>query len=307
MAKSGETNQKTLRAFAVYLAFVVVGGAFLAPWLWYLGQYLIAADILPQLKPFGFAKYLNRAVLILVIVGLWPFLKHVGMSDREQFGIVPNPNWRRDLWVGLAVALTILLACGLVGVGLDYRKWTTGLPKVSTVVAVFAAAAVVSPLEEGLFRGVLLSALLRRYQLKVAIAVQAAIFASLHFLKPTKAYRSYAGEVEPWTGFELLPHFLSGFSQPSKLIAGWLTLFAVGAVLGELKVRTRSLWLPIGVHAGWILGLKTLKLATRKENPPDLFYQIGDAPGGILALGAVITTWFILRRLNSGDRPTEVS
>ena len=102
-------------------------------------------------------------------------------------------------------------------------------------------------------------------------------------------------------------HTFSGFSQPSKLIAGWLTLFAVGAVLGELKVRTRSLWLPIGVHAGWILGLKTLKLATRKENPPDLFYQIGDAPGGILALGAVITTWFILRRLNSGDRPTEVS
>ena len=51
------------------LAFVVVGsGAILAPWLWYLGQYLIAADILPQLKPFGFAKYLNRAVLILVIV-----------------------------------------------------------------------------------------------------------------------------------------------------------------------------------------------------------------------------------------------
>ena len=64
MAKSGETNQKTLRAFAIYLAFIVAGGALLAPWLWYLGQYLIEADILPQLKPFGFAKYLNRAVLL---------------------------------------------------------------------------------------------------------------------------------------------------------------------------------------------------------------------------------------------------
>ena len=242
----------------------------MAPWLWYLGQYLIAADILPQLKPFGFAKYLNRAVLILVIVGLGPFLKHVGMSDREQFGIVPNPHWRRDLWVGVAVALAILLACGLVGVGLDYRKWTTGLPKVSTVFAVFAAAAVVSPLEEGLFRGVLLSALLRRYQLKVAIAVQAAIFASLHFLKPTKAYRSYAGEVEPWTGFELLPHFLSGFSQLSKLIAGWLTLrgrCSAGELCCGEHARFGSHRCPCGMDTR----LKTLKLATRKENPPDLF------------------------------------
>ena len=116
MAKSGKQTKRRcghLPSTSPLLLWV----AFLAPWLWYLGQYLIAADILPQLKPFGFAKYLNRAVLILVIVGLWPFLKHVGMSDREQFGIVPNPNWRRDLWVGLAVALAILLACGLVGVG----------------------------------------------------------------------------------------------------------------------------------------------------------------------------------------------
>lgn len=291
-----DTPHKTLRAFFVYLVGVVVGGALLAPWLWYLGQYLVESGILPQLKPFGFAKYLNRSVLLMVIVGLWPFLRQVGMVDRKDFGIEDNPSWNRDLLIGCVVAFVILLACGGLGLTLDYRKWANGLPRFTSIMAAIMAALVVSPLEEGLFRGVLLGSLSRRFKLGLAIAIQAAVFASLHFLKPAAAYKKFAGEVQPWTGFELLPHFLSGFSQPTKLVAGWLTLFAVGVVLADLKVRTRSLWLPIGVHAGWILGIKSIKLATRKENPPDLFYQIGDVPGGLLALAAVVLTWVILRQ-----------
>ena len=219
MAKSGETNQKTLRAFAVYLAFVVVGGAFLAPWLWYLGQYLIASDILPQLKPFGFAKYPIEQSYPCDC-GSLAFLEACRDVGPRAVWDCPEPQLAERPLGGPGGSAGYLLACGLVGVGLDYRKWTTGLPKVSTVVAVFAAVAVVSPLEEGLFRGVLLSALLRRYQLQGCHRGAAAIFASLHFLKPTKAYRSYAGEVEPWTGFELLPHFLDLANPRSSSLVG---------------------------------------------------------------------------------------
>ena len=293
--ESTDIHQRTLRAFLVYLVGVVIGGALIAPWLWHLGQFLIHAEILPQLKPFGFAKYLNRAVLLMVIIGLWPFLRTIGMVDKQHFGIEPNQSWKKQLMLGCGIALVVILICGAVGITLDYRKWAKGLPRVGSVIAAISAAIIVSPLEEGLFRGVLLGSLSRRFTLRMAIAIQAAIFASLHFLKPTAAYKKYAGEVGPWTGFELLPHFLSGFSQPDKLIAGWLTLFAVGVVLADMKLRTRSLWLPIGIHAGWILGLKSIKLATRKENPPDLFYQIGDVPGGLLAFGAVLLTWALVR------------
>ena len=302
---SSDIHQRTLRAFLVYLGGVVVGGALIAPWLWHLGQFLIESDIVPQLAPFGFAKYLNRAVLLMVIVGLWPFLRVIGMVDRRSFDLFPNPGWRRDLLMGCGDALVVILLCGAIGLTLDYRKWAKGLPRVGSVVAAIAAAMVVSPLEEGLFRGVLLGSLSRRFKLRLAVAIQAAIFASLHFLKPSAAYKKFAGDVGPWTGFELLPHFLSGFSQPDKLVAGWLTLFAVGVVLAVAKIRTRSLWLPIGIHAGWILGLKAIKLGTRKENSPDLFYQIGDVPGGLLALGAVLLTWVLIRSMLGSQSVTK--
>jgi len=76
-------------------------------------------------------------------------------------------------------------------------------------------------------------------------------------------------------------------------------------VLAVAKIRTRSLWLPIGIHAGWILGLKAIKLGTRKENSPDLFYQIGDVPGGLLALGAVLLTWVVIRSMLGSQSVTK--
>jgi hypothetical protein len=37
------------------------------------------------------------------------------------------------------------------------------------------------------------------------------------------------------------------------VLAGFTTLFLVGVILAHARLRTQSLWLPIGLHAGWIL------------------------------------------------------
>ncbi len=36
------------------------------------------------------------------------------------------------------------------------------------------------------------------------------------------------------------------------MLSGFTTLFLLGWILADARLRTQSLWLPIGLHAGWI-------------------------------------------------------
>jgi len=76
------------------------------------------------------------------------------------------------------------------------------------------------------------------------------------------------------------------------------TLFAAGMLLAWAAVRTRSLWLPIGLHAGWILGQQGLNwLAKYRVKPPEEFLPwigpslvSGVVPTGLLPLAAFAVT-----------------
>src|SRR6476661_346061 len=50
-------------------------------------------------------------------------------------------------------------------------------------------------------------------------------------------------------------------ARPSLFISEFLTLFVIGVLLAVARIATASLWLPIGLHAGWIL-LNTLFMGT---------------------------------------------
>ena len=43
-------------------------------------------------------------------------------------------------------------------------------------------------------------------------------------------------------------------------------LFAVGLILGYSRLKTKSLWLGIGLHAGWVFGIKFFSPFTRLSN-----------------------------------------
>ena len=70
-----------------YLGFVVVAGSLLAIPLYEAGQWAIETDLIPALKKYRFPKYLNRGVLIAAVVGLWPFLKSLGLNGMGALGL----------------------------------------------------------------------------------------------------------------------------------------------------------------------------------------------------------------------------
>ena len=296
MGSSAESTQSSVGlVIVVYAVVAVIVGAALAPWLWYVGQYLIQSGWVPQLAGYGFGKYLNRSILLMFLCGLWPLINHLKLASFNELGLHKNPHKVRHLILGLSVGFVVLIVCGCIGTAMDYREFHGRMPAIGALGAALLAALVVSPLEEGLFRGLLLKVMSRRFSIRVAMWSQALVFGVIHFLRPDAAYRHYRGEVGTWTGFELVPLIFTNLGDPAKLIGGLTTLCLVGYTLADLRLRTRSLWLPIGLHAGWILGLKMIRLFTDKESAPDLFYQITRIPGGVVAIAAVLVSWYVLR------------
>ena len=48
--------------------------------------------------------------------------------------------------------------------------------------------------------------------------------------------------------------------------AGFTTLFLLGWILADVRVCTRSLWLPIGLHAGWIFANGLFNKVAHRES-----------------------------------------
>jgi membrane protease YdiL (CAAX protease family) len=65
---------------------------------------------------------------------------------------------------------------------------------------------------------------------------------------------------DPWAGFRHLAFTFTPFLDPLPLLPGILGLFLLGAVLSFAFVRTANLYLAIGLHGGWVFGLKTFRV-----------------------------------------------
>jgi membrane protease YdiL (CAAX protease family) len=282
---------------AVYLAAIVWGAAALAPPLWWLGQWAISVDLLPQLRPFPFDKYYNRAVLLIAVGALPWLLRRLQLRSWAALGLAPNPRWRQDLACGFAASTLgfAAIAAGLFSGGALAPR-SGGTPVAWLQAA--GVAAVVAGLEEVLFRGVLLGALRRTLPQNWALAFVSMLFAAVHFLRPNPQMPRPA-EVTAWSGFALVPHLFWEYGQPARLWGALTTLTAMAAVLGYTVLRTRALHWAIGLHAGWVFAVKMLAIVGRRTPCADLWLgddlRSGMAPLALM-LGTALGVWALLRR-----------
>jgi uncharacterized protein len=247
----------------LYLAGVVILGAILAPPLFWLGQSLATHAAFSRFAQYDFETYFHRALLIAAIVLLWPLLRALSMRTWTGLGLEKNSRAGADLLAGFLIAAVPLLCCGAVLVGIhvyslrDAFLW-------GKMPAVLIAAIVVPVLEELFFRGFILGILLRSFSLMVALLLTSALFSIIHFLKAPET--TTPNESVSWlSGFVSIANSFWQFRDPVLLAAGFLTLFLIGCILADARLTTRSLWLPIGLHAGWIFANGTFSKATHRE------------------------------------------
>ena len=81
------------------------------------------------------------------------------------------------------------------------------------------------------------------------------------------------------------------------LLAEFFTLFAVGWVVAQARVTTGSLWPGIGLHAGWVFGLKyfsALTLGSKALLRGDHLPWIGlNLKMGLVPFGVVLFTGWL--------------
>ncbi|MEO0415428.1 MAG: CPBP family intramembrane glutamic endopeptidase [Verrucomicrobiota bacterium] len=311
--------QSNFFKIAVFFIGMVVLAAALAPPLYWGGKHVVAEGWIKEVPVLDsihgsmdrakFTRYFNRAVLLGGALMLWPTIKWMsggqkGVPLRERFQLTKNRRWWRHLLIGFALAAIPLLLLGWFYVS---KGWYVSKDTTKTILSILTSALItgcaVGFLEEFVFRGALTSLASKILSSKVTLLVIAIIFAAVHFLKPPQNIT----DVTAWSGFKMLGLIFSQFKNPHFLAAEFAVLFMIGLVLGYTRLKTGSLWLAIGLHAGWVFGVKTLSpLSKRGFAEGEMMPWLGDSLAeGLVSCALVAVTgvvvWFWLRKYRYDD------
>ena len=287
-----------VRALLIYLFVVFIGAALIAPFLYFgVQEMAVHYPAMEKLARNPFHRFVNRSLLILAVVGLWPLFRQLGMRNWADLGFADN-KWLSRMGFGvvlglgsLAVAAAILF---ITGVRTAVSADAAGLTK--HLINAGLAALIVAPLEELIFRGALFGGIRKVHPWKMAVVVSSAVYALVHFFnKPAPP------ETVIWsTGFTTLGLMLRGFIDLQSLIPGLINLLLAGAILALGYQSFRSLYFSIGLHAGWIFWLKSFSFFTAPSKQ-SLFWGSGKLIDGwaatiVLVPILVAFMWFDKKR-----------
>src|SRR5262249_38317826 len=167
---------------------------------------------------------------------------------------------------------------------------------------VLLAAISVPFIEETFFRGIVLGISVRTGRKLLSVISVSALFAAVHFLKGSEREPA----IVTWTsGFQSIGDAFAGFGDPMMVLAAFATLFLIGCILGDARVLTHSLWLPIGLHAGWIFGSGTFSWLARRQI--DALPWLGkNLLVGIVPLVLATVTWIMMWRWLKHERASQL-
>jgi membrane protease YdiL (CAAX protease family) len=253
--KSMSTHQRLL----LFLVSVLALTSILSPW------FAIAADWvsgqLPGVERYPFSRIFNRTFMFSGIVLFFLCRRLLRIGNFAQLGFVSLRQGGGDLLRGWSLAVgslaALLLAMSLAQVFEPYFRLSLAR-SLSRSFSALLSGVFAGSLEEVFFRGILFKGLLQNGKLFRAFVLSSLFYSALHFVKPGEDY--FVDGVEPLAGFRHLFFTFTPFSEPLNILPGMFGLFLLGIVLSYAFLRTGNLYLSIGLHAGWIFGLKTVRV-----------------------------------------------
>ena len=292
-----------VRSLSIYLGAVFLGGALFAPWFYWSVQLLAEHfPVFEKLAANPFHRFVNRSLLGLALLGVWPLMRSLAVKSPRDVGLIPpGGQWRR-LAGGFTLGFVSLACVAVVGLLAGTRGMNDGAPSrlLERIGGAAVTAAVVSLLEEFLFRGAIFGALRKAVRWPTATLISAAIYAIVHyFARPEPPV-----EVTWQSGFTTLGTMLGGFVDLDQVVPGFFTLVMAGALLAVAYERTGNLYFSIGLHAGWIFwrSLYTL-LVGPAAGASAWFWGSDKLTDGWLGLAILAALLPLLLRLTSRPEP----
>lgn len=251
-------SRERLSAFSsLVLLFLVapVIGLLVSPWLYRMLQ-LVAAEGSVLDAPFH--RVAARAVLVAVALFFYPAYRLSGLRGLVGCGLPVAPDRTALIRRGFMLGFSGMLLIYLLGVVLDVFVWDTGNRTLPVLIRKSIGALVggfaVSVFEEILFRGFIFGVLRKASGLLPAVIFGSLFFAAVHLMRPVNP-----PEIDQWnSGFLLFGNLFARAAGTIWQEAG--TLFFMGVVLSLLCYWTRSVYLAIGLHAGWVCVMMLFRL-----------------------------------------------
>ena len=320
--------QSDITKLFVFFILTIVGATIISPWVYNVGMFLAEVGesrklnsilhwVAQQSANATFTDCFNFSLVLCALLLAGPFIMWLSLGNETRQSL-PSP-WRIRLpknaianengqslchnsHAGLHLATGFLLTGGLLTLAvwllliigwlsLDHPvQWWQATRNA------LASAAILAIVMGWLFQGMILGIFLRAMRPAPAIISISLIFAFIHFFLPSEAVQID----DPCTadaGFRMLKLVTQNLMNPQAFAFGFISLAAAGLILGYARYRTASLWLPIGLHAGWIFAHRSLQQITDldPDHPTPSKLLIGDDRiSGILPLCLLIITGLLV-------------
>jgi membrane protease YdiL (CAAX protease family) len=260
MGKSLSSLQRLGLFFGAVLAGVVLWVVVLLAAFRLDFSLLATPDRIPQ--PVVLTYTIGLYLWLMLLVALMK--RPMGTDPALHYGFHFN-GWKLALgWAlglgGVLVLMAIELATGIATFRFP-AEWPVGV-----MLGAVAAAMGYAVSEELLFRGLFLRSLLLDHPPRRAMLISSVLFAALHFLRPNLS----SADIIPFLG-----------------------LVVAGNVLAYAAWKSGSLWLPIGIHAGWVFFISLSDQLNLWEYAPQALWLTGGrGPSsgllGVLMLAALL-------------------
>ena len=293
-------------AIAVYLLIVFIGAAIMAPVAWMaVFSDAPALSFLNFLESHDdFHRYFNRCLMLLALIGLSILWRVTKIGSWTELGWADFPNAKKNIGMGLLIGLASLMAVAALGLIFEAREFRPahtlgewGKHWLNTL----GAAIVVGILEETLFRGILFGLLRRDMNWRWAAVFSALLFACVHFIDQ----RPTISEITWNTGFTAFPQFIHDFANDPHWPAYAVNLFLAGLILAGAFQRTGNLFVAIGIHAGWIIALKTNSFISSPVNTHVFWGDNKPSDGWVATPLLAVMAWYILRHDPQSAEPVD--
>ena len=238
-----------------------------------------------------FAKWFTILAVAIATVGILRARKHlhwplVGFD-------APEKPWPYLLGAGFIAGFIMLGTLGIALYLLDIRVPDTGslTPEnlLGFFLSVLPAALAVSLIEETYFRGVQIGTLVREQRVVSAAIFPAIFYMGVHFLNPDD---SITVNIPNWFhGTVILFSAPAAICRETDCVGAGIALFLAGVLLALIRLHGGHLVTCIGIHAGWITGIKLTKELTDFNHNAGLAFLAG---GHDRFIGILAAVWLAL-------------
>ncbi len=259
---------------------------------------------------YDFGKVMRRILMLVTLIVFLIFRKSLRFGALVSSAIKIRPGFLKQFLFGFLLAGIPLLV--YYGLGLLTGAWIIHIDfivhdRVETdlvvetildIVKYGFIGCLIGVMEEIFFRGYLLQSLQENMSLPKAVCVCSLIYSMLHFFR---ADVFVSTGFQPFVGFATMAQFFKPiFFEFFKNLPAIIGLFLVGVVLSYAFIKTKSLYLSIGLHAGMVFMMKAdgefLVRVSEK-----LGWLFGDSKlvTGVLIWSLLIFILFVIKKIYS--------